>query len=217
MDRNERAEEFGHLTAVRARICLALLAVHFLLITAVCCRDTFWLVAQGFTLLPPSASAMAKKGEVFASTTLGERLQRRQFLRQSIGFYLNLGGIETGYGFFAPNVGGSSRLVFELHFADGRVTYEPAGWGRNESALRVSTFVDYVSQTKSERLRGILINSLARSIWQRHPDLVKLRAILGVLSYPLPAELLQGKGAAYDFVGSYDLIRPDNLSRGESP
>ena len=36
----------------------------------------------------------------------------------------NIAGIETGYGYFAPNVPGGYRLVFELHYPDGRVEYE---------------------------------------------------------------------------------------------
>ena len=45
-------------------------------------------------------------------------------VRQALATYLHIAGIETGYGYFAPNVPGSYKLVFELHYPDGRVEYE---------------------------------------------------------------------------------------------
>ena len=199
------------------RTCVALLAANFLLITIVCCRDTFWLIARGFTLLPTGAITPATHGELIASTVLGQRLPQRNFLRQTLDLYLHSAGIESGYGFFAPNVGGTSKLIFELHFADGRVAYEPAGVDPKESGLRFASFMDFVSRTQSQPLRDILIRSLAEPIWQRHPDLVKIRAILGTLSYPSPAELLDGTGAAYHFVAAYDLTRPESSPAPKKP
>jgi len=160
------------------------------------------------TILPSGASDSAKEGLLFTSSALGERLPPNYLLRQSIDVYLHAAGIESGYGFFAPNVGSTVRLVFELHFADGKIEYQPAIPEPAQDDLRLTTFLDYLNRTNSEQLRNILIRSLAKSLWSRHPTLVKVRAILGTLSYPSPAELLAGKGASYQFVAALELTRP---------
>jgi hypothetical protein len=45
-------------------------------------------------------------------------------VRNGITVYLHSAGIEAGYGFFAPNVPPNYKLVFELHYPDGRIDYE---------------------------------------------------------------------------------------------
>ncbi len=189
----------------------------FSAVSAVCCRDTFWLIARGLTLLPERATGLTETGESVATAALGQELHRTNLSRQTVDLYLHAAGIESGYGFFAPNVGGTSKLIFELHFADGRVEYEPAGVDPNESGLRFASFMDYVGRTQSQALRDILIRSLAQPIWQRRPDVIRIRAILGTLSYPSPAELLDGTGAAYHFVAAYDLTRPESSPAPKKP
>ena len=191
--------------------------MHFFAVSAVCCRDTFWLVARGLTLLPERANGLAEIGESMATTALRQELHRTNLWRQTVDLYLHAAGIESGYGFFAPNVGGTSKLIFELYFADAHVEYQSAAVGPNESGLRFASFMDYVSRTQSQALRDILIRSLAEPIWQRHPDLVRIRAILGALSYPSPTELLNGAGASYNFVAAYDLTRPENSPALKKP
>jgi hypothetical protein len=160
------------------------------------------------TILPPSVSDSAAGGLLFTSAALGQRLPSNYLLRQSIDLYLHVAGIESGYGFFAPNVGSTVKLVFELHFADGRVEYQPAIPEAAQDDLRLTTFLDYLNRTNSEQLRNILTRSLAKSLWSRHPTLVKVRAILGTLSFPSPTELVAGKGASYQFVAALELTRP---------
>ena len=192
-------------------------AIHFLVITAVCFRDTLWLTTRSLTLLPISVAASATKGAIFITRALGQQSARTNLYRKALDLYLHAAGVESGYGFFSPNVGSSPKLIFELHFADGHVAYEPAGVGPNEGRLRFASFMDYVSRTQSQALRDILIRSLAQPIWQRHPDVVRIRAILGALSYPTPTELLNGTSASYDFVAAYDLPRPETSPTPKNP
>ena len=198
-------------------LLIAVLAVHFLLTTVVCFRDTFWLIGRSATILPQAGTDSAREGLQFTTAALGQRLPRNHLLRQSLDLYLHATGTESGYGFFAPNVGGTSRLVFELYFADGHVAYKPANADPDGDSLRFASFVDLVSRTQSESLRDILIRSLAQPIWQCYPEVVRIRAILGTLSYPLPAERLKGGSAFYNFVGAYELSRPKNLPARENP
>jgi hypothetical protein len=45
-------------------------------------------------------------------------------LSRAIATYINVTGIEVGYGYFAPNVPETHALVFELSFPDGHLEYE---------------------------------------------------------------------------------------------
>ena len=58
------------------------------------------------------------------SIGLGQDLAASNPAREALATYLHIAGIESGYGYFAPNVPGSYKLVFELHYPDGRVQYE---------------------------------------------------------------------------------------------
>ena len=45
-------------------------------------------------------------------------------MRETIAFYLHAAGIEVGYGYFAPNVPYSYKLVFQLTYPNGTTEYE---------------------------------------------------------------------------------------------
>lgn len=216
LERSASASDFVPSRAAQT-ICIAFFAVQFFFIAVVCSRDTLWLVAHGLTLLPASAKISAATGETLAEATLAEHLPSKNPVRQSVDFYLRAAGIQAGYSFFAPNVGATSKLIFELQFADGHVEYENAGFTADERGLRFATFMTYVGQTSSEDLRRILINSLAQSTWARHQGLVKIRVILGALSSPSPSALLQGEGGSFEVISSYEFLRPVEQRRAESP
>jgi hypothetical protein len=109
---------------VRQRnLCLAWFVLHFLLIIIASCRDLFRLVADGLTILPSSFSIAAQRVETIASRALSQNLPDSNLFRRGLITYLHIAGIERGYGYFAPNIPGGYKLVFELHFADGRVEY----------------------------------------------------------------------------------------------
>ncbi len=184
--------------------------IHIGFITLVCCRDTLWIVEQGFTVFGRRAKQPATIGESSNSVAPGQSLRVENSLRQVLDLYLHSAGIESGYGFFAPNVGNSPKLILELQFADGGVEYEPIVADSKENSLRLASFMDYVNRTNSETLRDILIRSLAKPFWQRRPEIVRIRAILGVLSFPSAADLLAGKGPSYEVVSVRDLARPES-------
>ena len=90
--------------------------MHFLLILSFSCRDTFRVVAEGPTILPVSFKNFSQKAETALSAALGQKLPASNPVREALNTYVQLAGIETGYGYFAPNVPGGYRLVFELHY-----------------------------------------------------------------------------------------------------
>ena len=110
-------------------LCLAWFVLHFLLIIIASCRDLFRLVADGLTILPSSFSIAAQHVETIASSALSQNLPGSNLFRRGLITYLHIAGIERGYGYFAPNIPGGYKLVFELHFADGRVA-ALAGFGK---------------------------------------------------------------------------------------
>ncbi len=89
---------------------------------------------------------------------------------------LQLAGIEAGYGYFAPNVPGSYRLVFELHYPNGRVGYELPSVSSAAAGLRIAGLLDNIGRTPYDALREILVKMLAQSVWREHPDVAKMFA-----------------------------------------
>ena len=101
-------------------------------------------------------------------------------------------GIHAGTGYFAPNVPETHDLVFELHFADGRTDFERPAVSGVEARLRVTSLIEEIGRTDHERWRRELVRRLARSTWERHPDVVTIRAFLSSVSLPTMAAYRAG-------------------------
>jgi hypothetical protein len=117
---------------------------------------------------------------------------------------MHLAGIETGYGYFAPNVPGGYKLVFELHYADGRVEYELPRVNSAAAGLRVAGLLDKIGRTRSDALREHLVKMLTSSIWREHPGLKTIRAVFGSVSLPSVTDFERGKEESYEFLYAYD-------------
>lgn len=180
---------------------------------AVASRETLWLMGHGATILPAFLESSWQKTESIAAATLGENFGSTNPARQTISTYLHFAGIESGYGFFAPNVPDSYKLVFELHYLDGHVQYERAGAGGAESTLRVASLIDELGRTTSDPMREVMMKLLAHSIWQQHPEATMVRAILGSLTLPTVAEFRQGKSETYKFLYAYDFVLSDSAPK----
>jgi len=141
-------------------------------------------VAEGPTILPASFKSFLHKAETAVSVALGQHLAASNAIRQALATYLHLAGIETGYGYFAPNVPRSYRLVFELHYPDGRVEYELPSVSGAAAGLRIAGLLDTIGRTRHDVLREYLVKTLARSIWRAHPEVQTVRAVLGSIRLP---------------------------------
>ena len=82
------------------------------------------MVANGYTSLPVALQKLGEKADGVLTMALGERFANSSPLRQTLTTYEHASGIEGGYGFFAPAVPNSYKLVFQLTYSDGRVGYE---------------------------------------------------------------------------------------------
>lgn len=187
---------------------MAFLAFHLFLIVAVCLRDTFSVFASTPTILPAATSEVWQGGEQVAAALLGQRLDRSSGVRNGIAVYLHGAGIESGYGFFAPNVPPNYKLVFEVHYADGRVDYEIPRVSNAATGLRFAGVLDQLAEVTYAPLRAAMVKIVAYSVWKAHPDASLIRAYLGGGRLPTPAEFKQGKKESYDLLFAYDFTFP---------
>jgi len=178
-----------------------------LLIVFVGCGDIVAFIARGYTWLPGPFRAFAQKIEtsVFAAF---ERVQPSNPVKQGITTYAHLAGIEAGYSFFAPSVPDNYKVVFELHYPDGRIEYDLPHASTRSGGLRLSTLIDNIGETDSDELREIMVKMLAYSVWQAHPEAIMIRAVLGFAALPTAAEFQRGIRESDQFVYAYDFVFP---------
>jgi hypothetical protein len=198
------------------RVYLAWVGLHFLLIITISCRDIVWLVAHKLTILPSPFSAAAEKVEPIVAGALGDKLSALNPFRLGLLTYLHIAGIDRGYGYFAPNVPSGYKLVFELHYPDGRVQYELPGVNSAAAGLRIASLLDEIGRTRSDPLREYMVKTLAASVWREHPGVKTVRAVFGSLNLPSPAEFERGKRESYDFLYAYDFSRAEEPAKAEN-
>ena len=161
-------------------------------------------MAEGPTILPVSFKNFSQKAETALSATLGQKLPASNPVREALNTYVQLAGIETGYGYFAPNVPAGYRLVFELQYPDGRVEYELPSVSSAAAGLRIAGLLDSIGRTPYDAWREILVKTLAESVWREHPDVESVRAVVASIWLPTAREFTQGKRESYEFLYAYD-------------
>jgi hypothetical protein len=189
----------------RQKLYLAAFLLHFFFVIAVSSHELFWILANGLTVAPSSLKPFWKGAEDCCAATLGQRLPRAADpLRKGIATYLNLAGIEAGYGFFAPNVSNSCKLVFELRYPDGRVGYEVPAVGSEASGLRVATLLDKMGRPQYAPLQPLIIRMLTDSMWRQHSDATGIRSVFGAVILPSIPEYERGMRESNHFLSAYD-------------
>lgn len=183
---------------------VAFFVLHFSLILLVCLRDTFSVLGESVTFFPRSLDRYWRAGEAITSIPLGETLSVDNPIRQGIAAYLQGAGIESGYGYFAPNVPNSYKIVFELRYSNGRVDYELPRVGGTETGSRLSSLLDRIAEESYEPLRAMFVRMLAYSIWQDHQDAMSIRAVVGYVKLPAPGEFERGQKESYHTLFAYD-------------
>ena len=175
------------------------------------------MVAEGPTIFPASFKSFSHKAETAVSIALGQDLTASNPIRQAIVTYLYLAGIEVGYGYFAPNVPSSYKLVFELHYPDGRVEYELPSVIGPAAGLRIAGLLDTIGRTRHDVLREYLVKTLARSIWREHPGVQTVRAVLGSIRLPTVGEFEHGQRGSYEFMYAYDFALQNEPAKPKDP
>ena len=201
----------------RKSVYLAWFVLHFLLIITFSCRDTLALVAQGPTIFPRSFKSISQKAETVLSAGLGQYFAASNPVRQALAMYLHIAGIEAGYGYFAPNVPGSYKLVFELHYPDGHAEYDLPRVSSVAAGLRVAGLLDRMGGPAYDPLRETMVKMLTYSVWQKHPAAKTISAVFGIIKLPTIAEFERGQKESYEFLYSYDFSRTDKTTEPKSP
>jgi hypothetical protein len=198
-------------------VYLTWFSLHFLLIFSFSSLETLRSVAQGPTIFPASFKSFSQKAETAVSVAFGQHLAASNLIRQAFATYLHLAGIETGYGYFAPNVPGSYKLVFELHYPDGRVEYELPSVSGAAAGLRIAGLLDTIGRTRHDVLREYLVKTLARSIWREHPEVQTVRAVFGSIRLPTVSEFEDGQRGSYEFMYAYDFALQNEPAKPKGP
>jgi hypothetical protein len=198
-----------------ARLYTACFAVHFGLLAAVSGRELLWFIAHGPTIFPSSSRQFWENSNETLSNAVRSKSPIAIAIRQSAKTYLHLAGSEVGYGFFAPNVPDSFRLVFELHYRDGRVEYVLPTVRSRAAGLRLAGVLDKIGRNPVEKVRKVMIGLFAYSIWREHPAAVSIRAIFASVTLPTATEYEQGARKSHQVIAAYDFDFPDNAAEQE--
>ena len=186
------------------RLCMAWLALQLLLIVSFAVLNTLRSIAEGPTIFPPSLKGCSEKAEGILSAALGQHLAASNPYREALATYVNLVGIEAGYGYFGPNVPGTYKLTFALHYPDGHIEYELPQVSSAAAGLRVSRLLDEIGQTKYDALREILVRMLVQSVWREHPDVKTVHAIFESIRLPSLNEFEHGKRKSHQVLYTYE-------------
>ena len=186
------------------RMYAAWAGVHFFLITVICLRGIFALMAEGVTILPSALDKCARGGEAILASALGKDLAASNPWRLGIATYLHAAGSQAGYGFFAPNVPGSHKLTLELYYEDGHMEYDVPHVQGGAAALRLDSLLDRLADPLYEPLREVMVKMLVLSVWQEHSDVKKVRAVFGSINPPNISDFEHGKRESFQSLFSYD-------------
>jgi hypothetical protein len=197
-------------------VYLACFLLHFLLIVTVSSRETLWLIARGLTIVPPPLKSYVPTSGTDVATTPGQKLATLNPLRGALAAYLHIAGIETGYGYFAPNVPSGYKLVFELHYPDGRVEYRLPLVHSAAAGLRLAGLLDEIARTRYDPLREYLVKMLARPVWREHPEASTINAVFGSINLPSVNEFEHGARESYQFLYAYDFSVRDEPAESEN-
>ena len=138
------------------------------------------------------------------STVLGDHLSSQNSFRRSLVAYEHISGSETGYGFFAPNVSISHKLVFEVRYPDNRTEYELPGVSGVATGTRMPLLLDNIARTPYDVSRETMLKMMAFEIWKRHPDAEVIRAVFGFVNLPSISDFESGRKESYESLFAYD-------------
>ena len=169
-------------------------------------------MADGYTLLPHSLDHHWARAEDLLGLAVGDELGSRNPFRNALAAYEHGTGIEAGYGFFAPSVPNSYKVVFEIRFQNAPTEYELPRVSDDEMGLRLSSLLEQIGHVRYDPLRELMLKMLAYPVWKQHPDASAIRAVFGYVDVPSAEELEQGKQESYNFLYAYDFtFRPSSV------
>jgi hypothetical protein len=142
-------------------------------------------------------------------------------LAHLVRWYATLTGAESGYGFFAPDVGAPHRAIFILRDEKGSTwsdTFDQAK--SSEARLRLTGIVESVFMNgviyDKPQLRSPLVESWAATMFRRHPNAVSLTVVVESYDIPTMTEHRSGSRPQWQAVYQAEVARhrraPDQWS-----
>lgn len=153
-----------------------------------------------------SSGPFWEKNDRLASTLVGEQLPVSHPVRQFLAGYEHLAGIESSYGYFSPNVTDSCRLVFEIHYSDGRIEYDLPSVGSHAAGLRFASLLDKIRLTTDAGLKELMVKMLTYATWEKHPEAIKIRAIFGEIVLPSVDSFERGNDGRFEVRETYEFV-----------
>ncbi len=179
------------------------LGFHLLLILIASVRDTFGMFGRVETVLPDAWDSFFLGAEQVGYRAGGSDLGDRNFLRNGLQLYQHASGIEAGYGFFAPNIPANYRVVFRLHYPDGRTEEDIPVVGSEAVGGRLSGLLDYIAEARIEEQRDDMVQSLTKSIWKWHPQADSIETVLASAVLPTADGYARGERTTYEPLTAY--------------
>jgi hypothetical protein len=192
-------------SAGQKKWCATWLALHFCIVILVSLNDLASIVPADRTFLGQRFEWFCDKIGAITTSLLGRRLSPANPLRQIVATYANCAGIELGYSYFAPSVSENPRLIFELHYPDGHVSYDLPHVGSAASGYRVAALLDSLQHLRYRPLREAIVQTLAYPICREHSDAVMGRAFFATAHLPAPEEFRAGGRPSYKLLYTYEI------------
>ena len=185
--------------------------VHLLLVAMVAVQSICSDIARGMTWLPAPLEEYAGRVEEWIDIIRGATGPRSNAVWLGLSSYLHSAGVEAGYGFFAPAVSSSAKIVFEFHYDDGGIDYDLPQVRDRASSLRLIGLLQFIGDTEYEPLRRALLKVLAHSAWRNHARATMVRAVYGYIDEPTRRDARHGATESYHVLYVYDFrFRPDS-------
>ena len=188
--------------------------LHLGLICLASARSTLGALGHGKTFFSEPFAAGLREADYLLGLGLGKGASFDNVARQGLDCYLQSAGIETGYGFFAPNVADNTKLVFQLYLGDGSSKVVLPEVNSAAAGLRLINLLDRLIQLNEPRLRQLMLRMMVEPLWREYPEAVRIRAILGRVIMPGAPEFRRGKRQSYEPVLAYEFAR---VSPGSQP
>jgi hypothetical protein len=121
--------------------------------------------------------------------------------------YLHLAGIESGYGFFAPNIPFGYRLTLELSDEQEVLQTGVLSPERGETGLRLASFLDGLGSDSYREIRDPLFKLVAISLFNANPAATRVRATVETIILPTPDQFLAGMRRHNEIAYAYEFSR----------
>jgi hypothetical protein len=132
-----------------------------------------------------------------------------------ISQYAALSGTDSGYGYFAPDVGTHLRVTFALTSADGKTSADVLTTGASHEAdLRIGDMIAMFWMVDQDLQRSLAASWAGRML-ARHPEAERVVVHLDVYELSTMAEYREGKRPGWSPYYEAEFVRRAKLGAAE--